>query len=91
MVVSVHECNVSMGAGRGQFTAAIEVQEQRRLILSFLHHMAVQRLCKNPLEDEEVVGITNYLDIGLQAIPSTSSGSSSGSQGGQISSGIVNP
>lgn len=55
------------GAGRGQFTAAVEVQEQKRLILSFLHHMAVQRLCKNPLEDEEVVGITNYLDIGLQA------------------------
>ncbi|BDA45555.1 hypothetical protein COCOBI_07-3420 [Coccomyxa sp. Obi] len=54
--------------GRGQFTAAIEVQEQKRLILSFLHHMAVQRLCKNPLEDEEVVGITNYLDIGLQVV-----------------------
>lgn len=53
-------------AGRGQFTAAIEVQEQRRLILSFLQHMAVQRLCKNPFEEEEVVGITNYLDIGLQ-------------------------
>ncbi len=60
-----HTCVV--WAGRGQFTAAIEVQEQKRLILSFLHHMAVQRLCKNPLEDEEVVGITNYLDIGLQA------------------------
>ena len=34
--------------------------------MSFLHHMAVQRLCKNPFEDAEVAGITNYLDFGLQ-------------------------
>ena len=54
------------GAGHGQFTAALEVQQQERLVMSFLHHMAVQRLCKNPLEDEDVVGITNYIDIGLQ-------------------------
>ena len=55
-----------MHVGRGQFAAALEVQEQRRLVMSFLHHMAVQRLCKNPLEDKEIVGITNYLDFGLQ-------------------------
>ena len=53
-------------AGRGQFTAALEVQQQRRLCMSFLHHMAVQRLCNNPFEEKEVVGITNYLDFGLQ-------------------------
>ena len=56
----------SLYAGRGQFTAALEVQQQRRLCMSFLHHMAVQRLCKNPFEEKEVVGITNYLDFGLQ-------------------------
>jgi hypothetical protein len=28
---------------------------------------AAQRLCRNPLEDESVVGITNYINIGLQA------------------------
>ena len=55
-----------MCAGRGQFTAALEVQQQQRLCMSFLHHMAVQRLCKNPFEEKEVVGITNYLDFGLQ-------------------------
>ena len=54
-------------AGRGAFTTALELQEQQRLVLSFMHHMAVQRLCKNPFEDEDVVGITNYVNIGLQA------------------------
>ena len=53
-------------AGRGAFTTALELQEQQRLVLSFMHHMAVQRLCKNPFEDEDVVGITNYVNIGLQ-------------------------
>ncbi len=55
-------------AGRGQFTAALEVQESQRLVMSFLHHMALQRLCRNPFEKGEVAGITNYLDIGLQVI-----------------------
>ena len=55
-----------MCAGRGQFTAALEVQESQRLVMSFLHHMALQRLCRNPFEKGEVAGITNYLDIGLQ-------------------------
>ncbi len=56
-----------MITGRGAFTTALELQEQQRLVLSFMHHMAVQRLCKNPFEDETVVGITNYINIGLQA------------------------
>ena len=60
------DCEGTPLAGRGQFTAALEVQDQQRLVMSFLHHMAVQRLCKNPFEDAEVAGITNYLDFGLQ-------------------------
>ena len=59
-----HACGT---AGRGAFTTALELQEQQRLVLSFMHHMAVQRLCKNPFEEENVVGITNYVNIGLQA------------------------
>lgn len=55
-----------MGAGKGTFTAAVEVQGQKQLVVSFLHHQAVQRLSHNPLEQQHVVGVTNYLDIGLQ-------------------------
>lgn len=35
--------------------------------MALLYHMAVQRMCKNPLEEDDVVGITNYIDLGLQA------------------------
>ena len=37
-------------------------------MMSFLHHMALQRLCRNPFEAGEVAGITNYLDVGLQVL-----------------------
>lgn len=53
--------------GKGTFTAAVEVQEQQHLVVSFLHHQPVQRLSHNPLERQDVVGVTNYLDVGLQA------------------------
>lgn len=55
-----------VGAGKGTFTAAVEVQGQKQLVVSFLHHQAVQRLSHNPLEQQDVVGVTNYLDVGLQ-------------------------
>ncbi len=41
--------------GRGTFTAAVELVKQRELVVSFLHHMAVQRRAYNPFEDEEVI------------------------------------
>ena len=44
----------------------MEVQGQKQLVVSFLHHQAVQRLSHNPLEHQDVVGVTNYLDVGLQ-------------------------
>ena len=56
-------------AGRGQFTAALEVVEAERLVMSFLHHMALQRQCRNPFEKGDIAGITNYLDVGLQVLP----------------------
>lgn len=58
---------MAVDAGKGTFTAAVEVQEQQRLVVSFLHHQPVQRLSHNPLERQDVVGVTNYLDVGLQA------------------------
>ena len=65
--LSLSEAKHWLITGRGAFTTALELQEQQRLVLSFMHHMAAQRLCKNPFEDESVVGITNYINIGLQA------------------------
>ena len=64
-------CNVGplLRAGRGQFTAALEVVEAERLVMSFLHHMALQRQCRNPFEKGDIAGITNYLDVGLQVLP----------------------
>ena len=64
-------CNAGplLCAGRGQFTAALEVVEAERLVMSFLHHMALQRQCRNPFEKGDIAGITNYLDVGLQVLP----------------------
>ncbi|GAB4816115.1 hypothetical protein N2152v2_003161 [Parachlorella kessleri] len=53
--------------GRGVFTAAVEMAAQQ-LSISFLHHMAVQRNVQNPFEHRDVVGITNYLDVGFQMV-----------------------
>ncbi len=54
-------------AGRGTFTAAVEVQEQRQMVVSFLYHMAVQRGVRNPFEARDAAAIVNYVDVGLQA------------------------
>ena len=61
-----HPTNKGRNAGKGTFTAAVEVQGQKQLVVSFLHHQPVQRLSHNPLEQQDVVGVTNYLDVGLQ-------------------------
>ncbi|KAK9787001.1 hypothetical protein WJX73_002243 [Symbiochloris irregularis] len=52
----------------GRFTATVELRERERLVLSLMHHLAVQRRCRNLLEDTTVVGIANYLDLGLQVV-----------------------
>ena len=35
-------------------------------VVSFLHHQAAQRLSHNPFEARDVVGVTSFLDLGLQ-------------------------
>lgn len=61
------ECAGAGGcAGRGTFTAAVEVQEQRQMVVSFLYHMAVQRNVRNPFESRDAAAIVNYVDVGLQ-------------------------
>lgn len=48
------------------FTASVEMVDGRRLVFSFLQHIALTRQVVNPFEEEGVVGITNYVDVGLQ-------------------------
>lgn len=60
------EVALSFRPGRGRFTTAVELKEASQLTLSLLYHMAAQRRVKNPLEEDNIVGITNYLDMGLQ-------------------------
>ena len=50
------DCNAVTAAGRGSFTAAVELKKQRQLVISFLYHVAVQRNVRNPFETQEVVG-----------------------------------
>lgn len=52
--------------GRSGFTTALEMKEARELTVSLLYHIAASRQCHNPAESSQVVGITNYLDLGLQ-------------------------
>jgi hypothetical protein len=59
---------VSRGTGRGNFTAAAEVEGGHSLRLGFYQHMALTRNVYNPLEKGDVVGITNYLDLGIQLV-----------------------
>ncbi|PSC76152.1 solanesyl diphosphate synthase [Micractinium conductrix] len=66
------------GGYGGRFTAAVELVRDRELTISFLHHMAVQRRVRNPFESSDVVGITNYLDVGFRM--TSDIGSAAGSQ-----------
>ncbi|KXZ43071.1 hypothetical protein GPECTOR_104g77 [Gonium pectorale] len=54
------------GAPAPSFTASVEMRSDRSLTFSFFQHVAATRHVVNPFEEDEVVGITNYLDIGLQ-------------------------
>lgn len=62
--------------GRGVFTASVELRRQRELVVSFLHHMVTQRNVMNPLEKNDVVGISNYLDLAFQMVTDLSASDS---------------
>ncbi|WIA23567.1 hypothetical protein OEZ85_000289 [Tetradesmus obliquus] len=53
-------------AGQHSFTASMEMQEGQNFIISFFQHMAAVRQVFNPLEKDDVIGITNYIDVGIQ-------------------------
>ncbi|MFS8011272.1 hypothetical protein Hanom_Chr14g01307001 [Helianthus anomalus] len=65
--------NYAIGYGLGtgsplspSFNFGLELAQNSQFIASFYQHVVVQRRVKNPLEDNEVVGITNYIDFGFE-------------------------
>ncbi|KAK4392993.1 hypothetical protein Sango_1770100 [Sesamum angolense] len=48
------------------FNFGLELAKNSQFIASFYQHVVVQRRVKNPLEEDEIVGITNYIDFGFE-------------------------
>ncbi|KAF3340031.1 hypothetical protein FCM35_KLT15802 [Carex littledalei] len=64
-------CAIGYGVGSTSplspsFNFALELARNSQLIASFYQHIVVQRRVKNPFEVDQVVGITNYIDVGLE-------------------------
>lgn len=64
-------CAISYGVGltsplSPSFIFSLELARSTEFIASFYQHMVVQRRVKNPFEDDQIVGITNYIDFGLE-------------------------
>ncbi|XP_065877590.1 uncharacterized protein [Euphorbia lathyris] len=62
---------IGYGLGSGSplcpsFNFCLELEKSSQFIASFYQHVVVQRRVKNPLEESEVVGITNYIDFGFE-------------------------
>ncbi|XP_058087994.1 uncharacterized protein LOC131234976 [Magnolia sinica] len=48
------------------YNFGLEFVRSSQLIASFYQHIVVQRRVKNPFEENEIVGITNYIDFGFE-------------------------
>ncbi|KAI4348161.1 hypothetical protein L6164_008917 [Bauhinia variegata] len=64
-------CAIGYGVGSASplspsFNFSLELAKSSQFIASFYQHMVVQRRVQNPLEGNEVVGITNYIDFGFE-------------------------
>uniref|UniRef100_A0A5B7BFW6 Uncharacterized protein n=1 Tax=Davidia involucrata TaxID=16924 RepID=A0A5B7BFW6_DAVIN len=64
-------CAIGYGLGSGSplspsFNFGLELAKNSQFVASFYQHVVVQRRVKNPLEENEVVGITNYIDFGFE-------------------------
>ncbi|XP_011085827.1 uncharacterized protein LOC105167711 isoform X1 [Sesamum indicum] len=64
-------CAIGYGLGSGSplspsFNFGLELAKNSKFIASFYQHVVVQRRVKNPLEENEIVGITNYIDFGFE-------------------------
>ncbi|GAV67962.1 hypothetical protein CFOL_v3_11465 [Cephalotus follicularis] len=64
-------CAIGYGVGSGSplspsFNFGLELAQNSQFIASFYQHVVVQRRVKNPIEEKEIVGITNYIDFGFE-------------------------
>ncbi|KAK3033589.1 hypothetical protein RJ639_032437, partial [Escallonia herrerae] len=64
-------CAIGYGLGSRSplspsFNFGLELSKNSQFIASFYQHVVVQRRVKNPLEENEIVGITNYIDFGFE-------------------------
>ncbi|XP_022993613.1 uncharacterized protein LOC111489553 [Cucurbita maxima] len=64
-------CAIGYDVGSGSplspsFNFGLELAKNSQFIASFYQHVVVQRRVKNPLEENEIVGITNYIDFGFE-------------------------
>ncbi|XP_022740485.1 uncharacterized protein LOC111292383 isoform X2 [Durio zibethinus] len=64
-------CAAGYGVGSGSplspsFNFCLELSKSSQFNASFYQHVVVQRRVKNPFEESEVVGITNYIDFGFE-------------------------
>ncbi|KAL4205012.1 hypothetical protein AMTRI_Chr01g112610 [Amborella trichopoda] len=64
-------CAIGYGLGLNSpinpsYNFGLELVGGTKLISSFYQHVVVQRRVKNPLEESEIVGITNYIDFGFE-------------------------
>ncbi|KAI8541481.1 hypothetical protein RHMOL_Rhmol08G0064400 [Rhododendron molle] len=64
-------CAIGYGLGSGSplspsFNFGLQLARSSQFIASFYQHVVVQRRVKNPIEEKEVVGITNYIDFGFE-------------------------
>lgn len=64
-------CAVSYGLGSSSplipsHSIGLELVNSSQLIASFYQHIVVQRKVNNPFEENQIVGITNYIDFGFE-------------------------
>ncbi|XP_021727687.1 uncharacterized protein LOC110694828 isoform X1 [Chenopodium quinoa] len=62
---------VGYGLGSGSplspsFNFCLELANSSQFVSSFYQHFVVQRKVQNPFEENEIIGITNYLDFGFE-------------------------
>ncbi|WOK91552.1 hypothetical protein Cni_G00243 [Canna indica] len=76
-------CAIGYGAGSSSplcpsYNFSLELVRSSKLIASFYQHIVVQRKVKNPFEESQVVGITNYIDFGFELMTRINQDKSSG-------------
>ncbi|XP_048498930.1 uncharacterized protein LOC104907659 isoform X2 [Beta vulgaris subsp. vulgaris] len=64
-------CAIGYGLGSGSplspsFNFGLELANSSQFIASCYQHVVVQRKVQNPFEENEIIGITNYLDFGFE-------------------------